>query len=571
MRLKKILIFIYICLLLISFSSLMILNILGKKERVGYLGDLNIITSKSYSNNYLYSFKINYYDKIFKHSDIYGVYLLTNSLPEYLKEIRMDNKFGTPFGTLISSKKLEEVKIDNIKYILKVKISIIFLFILLCFLFVIFIYCINDLYILIYDFLNNIRVIYLLKIMFFLIILLFFFLILLNLSIDYLFIFFILLLLFLLIKNVKNVYIIKKYYLITLFLSVLILPMIIYSIFGDFFDKNSYENRVFNEKPNLFLTKIENYTKNYEGYFNDHVPIRNEIIRLKNIIDIYFFKNSLRDEALLGKDDCLFDCWKSYNIMPSYIGTYRISQERLEAIKKRLLYFRDRLKENNIDFILMICPEKHFIYPEYMPDYVKRKNITNSTDIFIEYMRRNTDLDIIYLKDELIKYKNKYILYYKYDAHWNNLSGYIAYQYLMKYMNKDFISLDDAYVKKLNKVNGLPKQISHDLNLGVMKKYQYDVDYLVLKYSTNNIIKYSSSNHNNYMYYESDSKDDRHIFVIRDSFSLVGNFCNYLSLNFKESTFVHKDDFIFDDLLNTSPDIVIYETLERYIEENFYY
>ncbi|MBW5410108.1 hypothetical protein E6A50_06980, partial [Brachyspira hampsonii] len=95
MKLKKVLIIIYISLLILFVISLIVLSILGSKERVGYLSDIllnieetlnnNSINANNIKNieeyiltnnsmtNYVYNFRISYYDKVFRNSDIYGV------------------------------------------------------------------------------------------------------------------------------------------------------------------------------------------------------------------------------------------------------------------------------------------------------------------------------------------------------------------------------------------------------------------------------------------------------------------------------------------------------------------
>ncbi|WP_028329028.1 hypothetical protein [Brachyspira alvinipulli] len=156
---------IYISLLIISVIVIIVLSIIGNKNRIGYLGDfkLNINRTLELNNlyhikdqfikeynldeeslknyiftnenirNYEYSFKVQYYNRIFKHSDIYGLYIDTNKVlkdNDFIKEIDINN--GSPFGNLISSKKIESDKIDNVNYILKIKtkllMSIIFVF-----------------------------------------------------------------------------------------------------------------------------------------------------------------------------------------------------------------------------------------------------------------------------------------------------------------------------------------------------------------------------------------------------------------------------------------------------------
>ena len=238
MKLKKVLISIYIFILILYLIGLIVLSILGSKERVGYLDSLSFIEVNN--NNYVYNFRINYYDKIFRSSDIYGVYLVKDSLPDYIK--KYINNIGERFGKLISCKRISSDKIDNIKYTLRIKISIFLLFILLIFLFFVFLYISDDLCILIINSFNISNFIFILKKYIIPIIsFIFIFFIFFNISVNVIFIFFVLLVLILFIIKLKSLYNIKNYYVIIVFVIFLILPSIIYGLFGNYFDKSNYE------------------------------------------------------------------------------------------------------------------------------------------------------------------------------------------------------------------------------------------------------------------------------------------------------------------------------------------
>ena len=173
MKNKNLFLKIYIPFLVICIAALITLSILGKKARVGYLGDFkfdeyhinhtlelngltdiednyiidgkldeeslkNFIFTNDAITNYSYGFRLQYYNKVFRNSDIYEVYIDTNKILQdnpFIKKVIMDGN-GSPFGGLISSKVIEE-KIDNVNYILKLKTNLffivfyIFLFILL--------------------------------------------------------------------------------------------------------------------------------------------------------------------------------------------------------------------------------------------------------------------------------------------------------------------------------------------------------------------------------------------------------------------------------------------------------
>ena len=148
---KNLFLKIYILFVIIISVALIVLQILGSKNRVGYLTDfkLNVAKTLELNNlenfiigdksdeeklsnylltnenitNYIYHFRIRYYDKTFRNNDIYGVYPDLSNLPDYMKNAEMDEG-GSPYGNFISDKKMiEEERIDNVSYILKLKSS----------------------------------------------------------------------------------------------------------------------------------------------------------------------------------------------------------------------------------------------------------------------------------------------------------------------------------------------------------------------------------------------------------------------------------------------------------------
>ena len=164
---KNLFLKIYIPFVILTIIALIVLQILGSKKRIGYLTDFNLEIDRTLGlnnlndirkdftvdgkldeegiknylltneniTNYIYHFRIRYYDKVFRNNDIYGVYPDLSNLPDYIKNVEMDEG-GSPYGNFISDKKeIEEEKIDNINYKLKLKVyvipSVLYLFIIL--------------------------------------------------------------------------------------------------------------------------------------------------------------------------------------------------------------------------------------------------------------------------------------------------------------------------------------------------------------------------------------------------------------------------------------------------------
>ena len=512
---------IYLCLSFLLLATLITFHILGSKERVGYLSDFEIIEKSK--NNYIYDFRIRYYDKVFRNSDIYGVYLITNSLPEYIKEIKM-KELGSPFGIIISDKIIEEEKIDNIKYILRLKIILVFILLaIVLYSLVFFEFTRIDLFNLLKLFIRKLKLI-----------------------------------------NIKN----KFGVILILFLCFLIMPNIIYRIFYKNFDHTNYENRTLASKPILVLTNINEYPKKYEEYFNDYLPFRNELVRLKNLNDIFVFNNLVHKDLILGKEKWLFLKWDP--LIPNYMGTYTYTEEELERAKNNLIRLKEVFNQNGADFYIVICPDKNQIYPEYMPDYIKRIHPEfNATDVFIKYMKENTDLNIIYLKEYFLDVKKYYPIYYKFDAHWNKLGAYFGYQEIMNNIGKDYININNIFLQRIDNAENTPS-LAQLASLRNSKLYKYDTEYIISNY-TKYKYKLLTNYRWEYISCESDSKDNTSIVMIRDSFA--DNIFDYMSTRFSKTSYIiaNGDSYSISNIIKTNPNIVIYLSVERYFKHRILY
>ena len=344
-------------IIFIVLSAFFILFILGRIERIGYLSSISLNVEETLKNNslytndleindikgyiltndmltnYVYNFRISYYSKIFRNSDIYGVYLNTNSLPNYITEIKFQKK-GSPFGIITSDREILE-NIDNVKYNLKLKFSIL----IIIFLFIIFIFILTPVIL---------DLIYFIKIRI----------------------------------NFRNRY----SYILILFLSFLIMPNIIYKAFYDKFDHFNYEYRTYAIKPKFTIKYLKIYPQLYESYFNDYLALKNELVKLKNLIDIFIFNNIINRFVLLGNNGWHIYYNKRYNMDKDFMGEYFYTNKEMEKVASTLIKLRDYLKNKNIDFIFFIAPNKNRIYPEKLPNYIKKRGKINSVDILVKYI-----------------------------------------------------------------------------------------------------------------------------------------------------------------------------------------
>ena len=172
---KKIILTICITFIfVVTIIALIILSNLGAKVRTGYLTDFNLNVERTLKLNNLenmmtnyiidgeldeegmknyiltnenitncaHQFRIRYYDKVFRNSDIYGVYPDLSNLPDYMKNAVMEGG-GSPYGNFTYDKKTIEIeKVDNVNYVLKLKYYLFFVVIVLFIAFIL--YCLIE-------------------------------------------------------------------------------------------------------------------------------------------------------------------------------------------------------------------------------------------------------------------------------------------------------------------------------------------------------------------------------------------------------------------------------------------
>ena len=122
---------VFFIILTVVFIALLFL---GNIERKGYLGDFQKLEEENIS----YHFRLYFYSKIFRNSDIYGIKVDTNKLNnDSIIDIKFDYE-GSPFGIITLNDYIENIDKIEVYYKLFVKKHIINLFIILFILFILF-------------------------------------------------------------------------------------------------------------------------------------------------------------------------------------------------------------------------------------------------------------------------------------------------------------------------------------------------------------------------------------------------------------------------------------------------
>lgn len=360
-----------------------------------------------------------------------------------------------------------------------------------------------------------------------------------------------------------------SYAYVATFLILLVMPTVLFALFGEFIDQVNYEQRNAAQKPVFSLNSINEYPGAYEAYFNDNLPFRTQLIEANSLIDFYLFRESPSEMVVLGKDGWLFynPGGVHYNPIADYCGTSELSEEQIEQIASHLITARDTLEAKGKEFVLMITPNKECIYgSSYMSDDYPVVRQTTRSDVLVKYLRDNTNLRIVYPKDELIKKiqeNSDMNFYFKSDTHWNHLGAYIGARQLLLELGITLPAMEEleitenkGYSGDLVNMMGLSKYIKNDWDYSLSGYSEYteiSEEYLKEMEDPEKFVKYSTV-----------GKDDRRVCILRDSYTT--SMTPYITSQFNECYLLHRGIYTPELLAEIDADIVVLQLVEREIE-----
>lgn len=351
--------------------------------------------------------------------------------------------------------------------------------------------------------------------------------------------------------------------LLVTFITIMCSSWLLWFLLKKFVDTTNYENREPAIKPQLSIDNYKNFSKEYEAYFNDNIPFRNNLITLHGAIDYFIFNKSSNPKVIVGDDDWLFyENIDDGDPIGCYQGINLFSEEQLRIIAQKYTDIESFLNKQGKEFILFIAPNKERVYSEKMPkQYGEPAEYYKALQV-VEYLRVNTQIRVVYPYDELMEAKSKLFenIWYKTDTHWNLVGGYIATSALLSELG---IEIPDILSDEISIVSGdrTTGDLAAMLNLMSFFK-NTDCEYKVIGYNTHNMQTIEWDFYNAIIYH-AENADPRKIYVYRDSFST--NMSDYIGSQFTDSYLRHRETYSYDDFVQQDPDIFVYETVERYV------
>jgi hypothetical protein len=204
------------------------------------------------------------------------------------------------------------------------------------------------------------------------------------------------------------------------------------------------ENRLRASLPQvqLLLDDSRAYFKALESWFDDRFGLRRTLVEWHNRLKYFALGVSSTPDVIAGRDGWLY--WAQQadgDAIDYWRGARTLARDELAAMRAQLQARTDRLASRGVGYVYFIAPDKHSIYPEFLPASVTRVRERSRLDQFMDYIARHDSLTVVDPRPALRNARSHWPVYHRTDTHWNAYGAYAGYLSLMTVLQRRYPEL----------------------------------------------------------------------------------------------------------------------------------
>ncbi|QMW02319.1 alginate O-acetyltransferase AlgX-related protein [Spirosoma foliorum] len=329
----------------------------------------------------------------------------------------------------------------------------------------------------------------------------------------------------------------------------------------------STENRQPAPLPSFHFPHVRQFVVWFDQHYKENFGGRNALFYMYSRLKYKVLGQSpLPEKVVVGKEGWFY-LGNSYNkVVDQHRGLVPLSDKEASQIAEHLTKRQQELAKQGIKFYVMIAPDSHTIYPEYLPDHLQQSNESSRLDVLKRAMVKTT-VPFIDIRDTLLAAKRTHRVYYQTDTHWNDYGTLVGCVALLNRIRQDkpatpSVQQSDYHIKQWAGINGdLTRMLM--LQDNVDEKIAYEIRPMHKLTSRETAVVPREKNPLPSHRFAG-SGTDRLLFI-GDSFSI--SMMQYLPAYFRESYFV-RDGKLDDEAIHTEhPTILVLEIVERNISQ----
>ena len=229
-------------------------------------------------------------------------------------------------------------------------------------------------------------------------------------------------------------------------------------------NKSTQENRMLAPKPELFNNTRGGYNPMFgtdvEKWFNDRFYGRSSALKIDAMAQYAINRVYKKGGAIYFSNNR----W-----MFNLVGLRAPNPSETIECVNQLINLDQFCKQNNINFYVLLVPYKGSIYHEmFEGNYAYNINDDHKFAQYVDKLRKDTGIPIIYPYEELRKARHDDFVFFKQAHHWTDWGAYHGYLALMKVISQDFPNIKTVSLNEYKKFTSklIRDDYSRNFNIG---------------------------------------------------------------------------------------------------------
>ncbi len=166
------------------------------------------------------------------------------------------------------------------------------------------------------------------------------------------------------------------------------------------------------------------FPDDFTEYLTDTFAFRTMLVRCQSTARVKALNVSPSRSLIRGRDAWCF--YADDGAMRDYAEAPPVTTAELEEWRLTLQDTTDWMHARGIAYLFVMAPDKHQVYPEYMPATIRRAS-PSRMDQLAAYLAEHSTVPVLDLRPALERGKTEERIYHRTDTHWNDRGAYIAY------------------------------------------------------------------------------------------------------------------------------------------------
>jgi hypothetical protein len=204
------------------------------------------------------------------------------------------------------------------------------------------------------------------------------------------------------------------------------------------------EKRVLAAKPSRWLGSAQGEVttksllaaaQEWDKYYTDHFGLRKLLIGTYRLLTVHMLKISPHPAVVIGEVN-QGKRWYFFNGsaindgagFESSLGAAAFNGADLFLAAQNLRQTRELLQKNGVHFVLMVVPDKHTVYPEFLPSRLRpAPGVHSRLEQFWTVTQPDPAAGLLDMRKTLLDGKGE-LLFFPTDTHWNEAGAFLGYQ-----------------------------------------------------------------------------------------------------------------------------------------------